>query len=116
MSRSPAHQTERRQFTRAVVEVPATAVRRNRSVEDRRHVVSLRVLNVSRGGVGAVATDPLESREPVVVFFPPMGPRKGRDTHGQVVRCEECGGRYAVGIAFDEPWPPRDAPGGQAAD
>jgi len=113
MSRGPAQQTDRRRFPRAAVEVPVTAVRRNRSVEDRRHVISLHVLNVSRGGLGALATDPLEQDEPVVVFFPPMGPRKGRDTRGQVVRCAEQGDRYAVAIAFDEPWPPREGIGDQ---
>ncbi|HUX00144.1 MAG: PilZ domain-containing protein [Phycisphaerae bacterium] len=116
MSRLPTHQTERREFSRATVEVPVTAVRRNRPVEDRRHVISLHVLNVSRGGLGAMATDPLETKEPVVVFFPPMGPRKGRDTRGQVVRCEERGDRYAVGIAFDEPWPTREAPAEQGVN
>jgi len=102
---------ERRQFSRSAVEVPVTAVRRSTPLEDQRHVISLHVLNVSRGGLGALASDPLEEKESVVVFFPPMGPRKGRDTHGQVVRCVEEGDRYAVGIAFDEPWPVREGIG-----
>ena len=102
---------ERRQFSRSAVEVPATAVRRSTPLEDQRHVISLHVLNVSRGGLGALASDPLEEKESVVVFFPPMGPRKGRDTRGQVVRCVEESDRYAVGIAFDEPWPVREGIG-----
>jgi hypothetical protein len=100
--------SERRQFSRSAVEVPVTAVRRGTSLEDQRHVISLHVLNVSRGGLGALSSDPLEEKETLVVFFPPMGPRKGRDTHGQVVRCMEEGDRYAVGIAFEEPWPVRE--------
>jgi len=102
---------ERRRFSRSAVEVPATAVRRSTPLEDQQHVVSLHVLNVSQGGIGALASDPLNEKEPVVVFFPPMGPRKGRDTRGQDVRCVEEGDRYSVGIAFEEPWPAREGIG-----
>ena len=102
---------ERRKFSRSDAEVPATAVRRSTPLEDQRHVVSLHVRNVSRGGLGALASDPLEEKESVVVFFPPMGPRKGRDTRGRVVRCVEQGERYAVGIAFDAPWPVHEGTG-----
>ncbi len=96
---------ERRQYDRAVLEVPATAVRRDTPLDHPRRVVGLRVLNVSRGGVGAMASTALAKDEPVVVFFPPMGPTRGHDAHGQVVRCDQVDCLYHVGIVFDEPWP-----------
>jgi len=109
MGRRPSNPPQRRQFPRAVLEVPVTAVRQGTAVGDYRHVVSLHVLNVSRGGLGAVASEPLEEREPLVIFFPPIGARKGRDTAGRVVRCvEQEADKFAVGIAFDKPWPERE--------
>jgi hypothetical protein len=88
--------------------MPVQAVRRASPPEDPQRVIGLHVLNVSRGGVGAISQAGLASAERVMVFFPPLGPGRGRDTLGQVVRCEECGDHYAIGIAFEEPWPERE--------
>jgi PilZ domain len=95
---------DRRRFQRSVVGMPVQAIRPINPPEDPTRVIGLHVLNVSRGGVGAISQANLASEEPVVLFFPPLGPGRGRDTRGQVVRCEQCDDHYAVGIAFDEPW------------
>jgi hypothetical protein len=105
MSGASAPSEERRQFLRAAVQVPASAVRRNASLDHSARIVNLRIVNLSRGGIGANAPEPLFRGEPVVVFFPPMGSRRGRDSHGRVVRCTEVGGEHYVGIAFEPPWP-----------
>ncbi|HUS45097.1 MAG TPA: PilZ domain-containing protein [Phycisphaerae bacterium] len=109
MSRKPPSGSERRRFPRFVIEAPLTAVRQNTPMDDRRHAIGLRVLNVSRGGLAAICPEFLQDREPLMVFFPPLGPRKGQDTQGTVTRCEQHGGHYTVGIAFEEPWPEREA-------
>ena len=99
---------ERRQHRRSVVGMPIQAVRRSTPPEDPHRLISLHVMNVSRGGVGAVSPELLGESEPVTLFFPPLGPGRGRDTPGQVVRCVDCGDHYAVGIAFESPWPDRE--------
>jgi len=65
-------------------------------------------MNVSRGGVSALSQEALTPAQPLTLFFPPVGPGTGRDTRGQVVRCDDLGGHYSVGIAFEEPWPDPD--------
>ncbi len=109
MSRFPDGSRDRRQFPRAQLRLPVTVVRRNVPLEAQNRVLRLKVLDVSRGGVGAVSSEALETSEPVVVFFPPMGARRGRDTRGDVVRCQEAQDAYRVGIAFSDPWPEHEA-------
>ncbi len=108
MGSDPAGPPDRRQYDRAVLELPASAVRRSVPLDHPERVVKLHIVDVSRGGIGALAPRPLDEEEPVVVFFPPMGARKGLDTHGVVVRCDEGGDRYRVGIVFENPWPEQD--------
>jgi len=105
---APSSPKERRTFRRSVVGMPVQAVRRGTPADDPRRLVSLHVLNVSRGGVGAVTQACLVEREPVMLFFPPLGPGKGRDTPGRIVRCVAAADAYRVGIAFDAPWPERE--------
>jgi len=88
--------------------MPIHAVRRDTPENDAQRLVGLHVLNVSRGGVGAVCQESLDRRERLLLLFPPLGPGKGRDTPAEVVRCGRAGNCYAVGIAFEEPWPERD--------
>jgi hypothetical protein len=88
--------------------MPLQAVRHNAPQNDPRRIIGLHVLNVSRGGVGAVAQDPLRPDETLTLFFPPLGPGRGRDTSGLVVHCKDCGDHFAVGIAFEAPWPDRE--------
>jgi hypothetical protein len=88
--------------------MPVQAVRRTTHESDPRRIVGLHVMNLSRGGVGAITQEDLAQQEPLVLFFPPLGPGRGFDTPGQVVRCERTGDHFAIGIAFEEPWPERE--------
>lgn len=97
--------SDRRQFSRSVVGMPLQAVLRDAPQDHPNRVVGLHVLNLSRGGVGVASQAALPPSQPLILFFPPVGPGKGRDTVGQVVRCDACGDHYAIGIAFEEPWP-----------
>lgn len=108
MSQLPSTTQDRRLFKRSIVGMPIQAVRRAASPEDPRRLISLHLANMSRGGVGAVTCEQLAAGEPVTLFFPPLGPGKGRDAVGQVVRCLACGDHLAVGIAFESPWPERE--------
>jgi len=108
VSNAPVTPQDRRRFRRSIVGMPLQAVRHNAPQDDPRRVVGLRVLNVSRGGVGAVAQDLLRPAETVTLFFPPLGPGRGRDAAGMVVHCKECGDHFAIGIAFEEPWSERE--------
>ncbi len=71
-------------------------------------MLGLHIRNVSRGGIGAFSSEPLDRTESVLLFFPPLGARPGRDVEGQVVRCTRRDDRFDVGIVFDRPWPERD--------
>ena len=108
VSQGPSNQAERRRFRRSVVGMPVHAVRRETPQNDPRRLIGLHILNVSRGGVGAISQDALNRREPLTLLFPPLGPGRGRDTVAQVIRCDRAGDCYAVGIAFEEPWPERE--------
>lgn len=90
-----------------MVGMPVHAIRHAAAQDDPRRLVSLHVLNVSRGGVGAISQELLEHKESLVLLFPPLGPGCGEDAIGQVVRCTQSGDCYAIGIAFNEPWPER---------
>ena len=105
MSQTPSDPQERRRFPRSVVEIPIQAVRRRAQPGDPRRLIGLHVLNISRSGVGAMAQEPLEERESLMLFFPPMGSGRGHDTPAEVVHCTASGGRCSVGIAFEQPWP-----------
>jgi hypothetical protein len=114
VSQAPSFRQERRKYRRSIVGMPIQALRRTISEDNPGRIVGLHVADVSRGGVGAVSQEMLESREPLLLLFPPVGPGRGLDTPGQVVRCDRCADHYAVGIAFDRPWPDRDEIGAQA--
>jgi len=108
MSSAPMTPQDRRRFRRSVVGMPLQAVRHTTPQNDPRRIVGLRVLNVSRGGVGAISQESIPVSEALTLFFPPLGPGRGRDAPGQVVHCQDCGDHFAVGIAFEEPWPERE--------
>lgn len=96
---------ERRRYQRCVVGIPVQAVRPDAPQDDPRRVIGLHILDLSRGGAGAASQEALEQDQALILLFPPVGSGKGRDTPGQVVRCDGRGSHYAVGIAFEEPWP-----------
>jgi hypothetical protein len=108
VSQAASNPNERRRYRRSVIGIPIHAVRRDTPENDPSRLIGLHILNVSRGGVGAITQDPLRHREPLVLLFPPLGPGRGRDTDAQVLRCDRAGNCYAVGIAFTEPWSERE--------
>jgi len=99
-----ANGSDRRKFRRSVVGIPVQAVLRDALPDDSDRVVGLHVLNVSRGGASVASQEALVPAQPLTLFFPPVGPGKGRDARGQVVRCDDLGTCYSVGIVFEEPW------------
>lgn len=108
MSESVSGPNERRRHRRSVVGMPIHAVRRGTPETDPRRLIGLHILNVSRGGIAAISQEVLGRREALLLLFPPLGPGRGRDTPGQVVRCDRAGDCYAVGVAFEEPWPEQE--------
>jgi hypothetical protein len=105
MDERASKRDDRRRFRRSIFGMPIQAVRHASDEPSPNRTVKLHVLNMSRGGVGAVSPEEIGADEVVTLFFPPMGPFRGRDTSGRVVRCDRCEDRYTVGIAFEEPWP-----------
>ncbi len=105
MSERPPTPRERRKYQRCVVGIPVQAVRPDAPQDDPRRLIGLHVLDLSRGGAGAASQEALSPDQPLILLFPPLGSGRGRDTPGQVVRCDGRGSHYAVGIAFEEPWP-----------
>ena len=108
VSHTPSSQQERRKFQRSVVGIPIQAVRQTAPENDPRRFVGLHVLNISRGGVGAITHEQIAEREPLVLFFPPLGPGRGRDERCQVIRCTRKDNHYHVGLAFESPWAERE--------
>ena len=88
--------------------MPVQAVRRSAPENDPRRFLGLHIRDMSRGGIGAVSQEMLSASESLVLFFPPLGPGRGRDAQCQVVRCIQRDDHFAVGIAFEEPWPERE--------
>lgn len=89
-----------------------TAVRRDHDMRIlRRPVCSLRLRNLSDGGIGAISDIPLAPDERVSVYFQPHGADSGFELVGHVVRCQPLrAGRsesdlpvtgYEIGLRFD---------------
>lgn len=108
MSKARGIRPDRREFTRSVIGIPVQAVLHDAPTDDSHRVIGLHVLNVSRGGASVASQEALAPAQPLTLFFPPVGSGKGRDTRGQVVRCDNLGNHYSLGIAFEKPWPEHD--------
>jgi hypothetical protein len=63
--------------------------------------VSLALRDLSVGGMSAISDTPMQAGERVTVFFPPMGPMRGWDAYGRVVRCDQSTFGYRVAVEFD---------------
>jgi hypothetical protein len=93
---------ERRRAKRHIISGHVTALRTSTAPSrPRNHISSLRLLNISDGGVGAIAPEPVEIGSPICLFFPPHGSDRGMDLYGHVVRCISRGSEHEVGIRFD---------------
>ncbi|MBI1370458.1 MAG: hypothetical protein GC162_17620 [Planctomycetes bacterium] len=91
-----------------------TALRRDHEVNAYRHpVCSLRLRNMSEGGLGVISDVPLGSEERIAVYFQPHGSDTGFEMFGHVVRClpvrtedaneSPLATGYEIGIRFDPP-------------
>ena len=67
----------------------------------RSQICSLNLLNISMGGLGAIASEPIGVDTAITIFFPPHGPERGMNMFGRVVRCTRKDQGHEVGIAFD---------------
>lgn len=73
------------------------------SLERFRRITSLELCDSSEGGLGVTCEHALPIGCRVALLLPPHGPEQGFDLFGQVVRCDQAGGRYRIGIALDLP-------------
>lgn len=89
-----------------------TAMRLDHNMHAYRHpLCSLRLRNLSDGGVGAISDYPLAIDERVSVYFQPHGAEQGFEIQGHVVRCMPLRGGaedaelrttgYEIGLRFD---------------
>jgi PilZ domain len=101
----PIMQFDRRRYPRHEITGHVTLMRRSHDTDVYRHpVCSIRLHDMSEGGLGGGIDIPLQPDEPVAILFPPHGADHGMDLHGHVVRCipgdgDEAG--YNLGIVFD---------------
>lgn len=90
---------ERRSHPRHVIRGHVTAVRSDpQDGNEQRRICALELLNLSDGGLGALAQEPVAIDAKITVFFPPHGPERGLDLTGRVVRCTQREHGYDVGI------------------
>lgn len=62
---------------------------------------ALKLRDISDGGIGATAQQPVAVGSQIVVFFPPHGAEPGFDLVGTVVRCRSIDDRHDLGIALE---------------
>jgi len=95
---------DRRDRDRSSLDSQVTAVQHSRSAArcQCNRICSLRVLNISDSGLGAVAQEPIEVNTSIAIFFPPHGPERGIDLYGRVVRCIRRDDVHEVGVQFDD--------------
>ncbi len=90
---------ERRGHPRHVIRGHVTALRNEpQDGDEQRRICALELLNMSDGGLGALAQEPVALDATITVFFPPHGPERGMDMTGKVVRCTQREHGYDVGI------------------
>lgn len=92
---------ERRRDGRRPVDAQVTALRTADTRGANNRICSLKMLNMSDSGLGAVVSEPLDIGSNLAVFFPPHGPERGFDLFGHVVRCQPHDTGHEIGIRFD---------------
>jgi len=94
---------ERRENGRHTISGRATALISSADpLDGHKRISSLQLLNMSDGGIGALAQEPLEPGSHITIFFPPHGPEKGMDLPGHIVRQAPRDHGYEIGIRFDQ--------------
>jgi hypothetical protein len=98
----PTPGTERRNFPRREMHARIEGLRLDHTLAALRQPnVSLKLRDLSEGGLCAESQTPLERGERLSVFFPPQGANRGWDAYGRVLRCEPIGFGYRVAMQFD---------------
>ncbi len=92
---------ERRRENRRALGGQVTALRTATTRGDNNRICSLKMLNMSDSGLGAIVSEPIEIGSSIAVFFPPHGPERGFDLFGHVVRCQHAAEGCEIGIRFD---------------
>lgn len=93
---------ERRIFPRKHIEAEVRGFRLDHTVEARqRPRLTLRLRDLSLGGLSATCDTPINSGERVSVFFPPLGKSGGWDACGRVLRCQPGALGYRIAVEFD---------------
>ena len=94
--------TERRRHPRTRVAMTLGCVRLDPDGGD--VVDSLRMTDISRGGLGAKCERPHYPGQRIVLSLPlPVNGRR-RSIYATIVRCSSTGGNYNVGFEFDAPY------------
>ena len=90
---------ERRAMPRHRASGRVTAIARRVGATPASHkICSFELTDMSSTGLGVLSNESAAIGDEVTVYLPPHGPEPGFDLQGVVVRCEERGGRHALGI------------------
>ncbi len=93
---------DRRLFPRHDLQARVEGRRLDHSLMARRQPrLSLRLQDLSVGGLSAITDLPLNCGERLSVYFPPTLRSSGWDAYGRVLRCEPAPGGYHVAVEFD---------------
>jgi hypothetical protein len=65
-------------------------------------MLALKLRDISEGGIGATAQQPVAVGSRITLFFPPHGTEPGFDRVGTVIRCLSIDDRHDLGIAFEQ--------------
>lgn len=95
---------ERRRHPRRKAAGQVTAVIREPDADkdDPAKMLTLDLVDLSDGGIGASSLQPITVGSRITVFFPPHGPEPGFDLAGEVVRCVSRDNLHTIGVALDE--------------
>ena len=63
-----------------------------------KRIRTLKLIDSSETGIGAIMTEEIDLGSRIVMFFPPHGNEKGFDLVGHVVRCRRIDEGYRVGV------------------
>jgi hypothetical protein len=93
---------ERRDDTRRKIhgQVTATQSCADAVVGSRNRICSLQLVDISRGGLGAVSSEPIDVDTEIAIFFAPHGPEQPINYRGRVVRSSPRGAGAEIGVSF----------------
>ena len=90
---------ERRLFARTQLQMNLHGIRLDPDGGDM--VDSLYMLDISRGGMGAMSDRSFYKGQRVMLALPAMGPVRRRNVSATIVRCRHDSEGYRIGMSFD---------------